>query len=281
MGILRKKKIIEYLDNGQLIKDARKIDGKFDVEAASYDLAIGTAVIKKDGKRIFQKRTQQYVYHPEKIKQETVTLGPGQMIFTITHEEIMMPENLCGTVYSRNSLAQRGILALNAGHIDPGFHGPITIKLINLRSIDYTLKMGDPIFTIVFHEVIKDEKDMDVNQRIITKEDTLKRVLDATDLSLNNALYDLALLREFVKENEFGRALRKWLFKTFWGIVVFILGIMVTIITVSGNMVKIYEHFYPTPTTTQKATPTASQPGVPSGSSSQQNGGLPNDQHVK
>ena len=60
---------------------------------------------------------------------------------------------------------------------------------------------------------------------------------------------------EFVKESEFGRALRKWLFKTFWGIVVFILGAFVTIITVTGNSVKIYEHFYPASSSAQQPVP--------------------------
>ena len=40
--------------------------------------------------------------------------------------------------------------------------------------------------------------------RITNREETLSRVTKATDISLVNALYDLALLREFVKENEFG-----------------------------------------------------------------------------
>jgi len=161
------------------------------------------------------------------------------MIFVITHEEINMPTNLCGTVYSRNSLAQQGILALNAGHIDPGFHGPITIKLINLRTIDWTFKLGDPIFTIVFHTL--DEIDNSIENFEITKFDTEKRVYATTDISLYNALYDLALLREFVKEKEIGRALRKWFFKTFWGLVVFILTCSVALLAAISSGIKIYE----------------------------------------
>lgn len=246
MGILTKKQIVEYLKKNELIKDARKKDdgSTFDVEAASYDLSVGIVVKKRENCNIFQKRTQKFELQPQnekKKKRDTITLGPGQMLFVITHEEIMMPENLCGTVYSRNSLAQKGILALNAGHIDPGFCGPITIKLINLRSIDYTFKLGDPIFTIVF-QTIDDKDGAPGSKRVISKEDTLKRVFEATDVSLNNALYDLALLREFVKESEFGRALRKWLFKTFWGLVAFIFGSLFTIIAVTASVIKLMEY---------------------------------------
>ena len=64
-----------------------------------------------------------------------------------------MPSCLCGTVYSRNSLALAGILALNAGHVDPGYKGPIAIRLINLRATPWTLTLGQAIFTITFQTV--------------------------------------------------------------------------------------------------------------------------------
>jgi len=127
-------------------------------------------------------------------------------------------------------------LALNAGHIDPGFHGPITIKLINLRSTVWTFKLGDPIFTIVFHTL--DQEDDTIEDFEISKKDTENRVYNATDISLDNALYDLALLREFVKEKEMGRALKIWFFKTFWGFVTLLVGLLAAI----ASIIKIWEY---------------------------------------
>jgi len=161
------------------------------------------------------------------------------MIFVVSYEEIKMPLDLCGTVYSRNSLAQKGILALNAGHIDPGFKGPITIKLINLRSVDYTVELGQPIFTIVFHTL--DNVDTFIKPFEITREETLRRIYEATDISLNNALYDLALLREFIKENEFGRAFKKWMFKSIWAILVFIVNAILVLIGAAYTLAKLFE----------------------------------------
>ena len=243
MGILTKRHIVKYLSDGKLLKNPRlKEDNSFDVEAASYDLSIGIAVSKKHNKKLFQKRHQILDLGANNKKERIITLAPGQMVFVITHEEIMMPDNLCGTVYSRNSLSQNGILALNAGHIDPGFNGPITIKLINLRSIDCTFTLGEAIFTIVFHTLEKFENEpFESFYRVTNKEDTLSRVIKATDMSLDNALYDLALLREFVKENEIGRAIRKWAFKTFWGIVTFIFTSILTLIGAAISIMKLLE----------------------------------------
>ena len=52
MGVLTQKYIIDELNKGKLLKNARKKEnGEFDVEAASYDLSIGTAVCKKHNKK--------------------------------------------------------------------------------------------------------------------------------------------------------------------------------------------------------------------------------------
>ena len=243
MGILTQKHIIDQIGKGILIKNARrKENGELDVEAASYDLSIGTAVSKKHNRKPFQKKHETLDINDtnKKKKQRSITLSPGQMVFVVSHEEVILPEYICATVYSRNSLAQKGILALNAGHIDPGFQGPITIKLINLRSVDYTLALGEPIFTIVF-ETIDNPEYRDSPNRIMTRPETLKRVNEATDVSLDNALYDLALLREFVKENEFGRAVRKWLFRTAWGIITFTLTLVFSLIGAAYSVAKLIE----------------------------------------
>lgn len=249
MGILTNKQIIKHLKDGKLIKNARKApDGEFEVEGASYDLCIGVAVRKKHGDKPFQKRHEIYNYEAtcDCLTQKTISLSPGQMVYVITHEEVLMPEYLCGTVYSRNSLALNGILALNAGHIDPGYSGPITIKLINLRSVACTFTMGEPIFTIVFHKLEPNsDGKFEPEIRKATKQEMLKRIIKVTDESLDNALYDLSLLREFVKENEMGRALRKWFFRTFWGWVTFIIGSVIALMSLIVTCAKLWEIISP------------------------------------
>ena len=242
MSTLTKRQILERLKNEELLTNVRKLkDGNYDVQASSYDLSVGVAVSKRDKKGVFQKRTIQYEYDPKKKKQETISLSPGQMIYVIAYEEIVTPKDLCGTVYSRNSLALDGILALNTGHIDPGYNGPITIKLINLRSTDWTFQMGKAIFTIAFHTLQDYKEDATIKYKSSTKEEMLDKVLKATDVSLNNALYDLALLRDFVKEDEFGRAFRKWIGKSIWRIITTIFTISITLITAGYALYKILE----------------------------------------
>lgn len=237
MGILTKEDINIAFLAGELISNPRKNgQGEFDIESASYDLAAGIAVVKHDGVKVFSKRAKKYKYIPDRLQQDTVTLKPGQMMFVITSEEVHTTDKVSATVYSRNSLAYRGVLALNAGHIDPGYHGPISIKLINLRNSDFTLRLGEPIFTIVFSQL--QSKINNLVERRITSEEMLTRVLAATDLSLDNALYDLALLNNFVKKGDFGKEYFKWLRSSFWGIISSILALFGTVVLIN-NLFKV------------------------------------------
>ena len=141
--------------------------GEADVQAASYDLRAGIALWKDKGSH----ELKLLFYDPTAPNQPVVTLLPGQMVFVITHEELNLPADVCGTVYSRNRLQKQNILALNAGHVDPGYRGPIIIRLINLGQTEWPLTLGEAVFTVVFHTV--EPFDPDRPQDIRTKTETL------------------------------------------------------------------------------------------------------------
>ena len=195
MGVLNRQAIEGYLRNEQLILNPRpgKNGLQFDIENASYDLSAGTAIWKTPTTDRYGGNIETRSYSPEPAAnvQPTVTVQPGQMIFIVTREDISMPSGLCGTVYSRNSLALAGILALNAGHVDPGYKGPIAIRLINLRATPWTLALGEAIFTITFQTVDHNPCDPVSARRKETQESVISRVRGTADAALSNALYDL------------------------------------------------------------------------------------------
>lgn len=235
MGILTKDELARRLERGELLRNPRRqADGTFGIEPASYDLTAGKAVWKEPTRDKQKGTIKSLFYQPGRPvdEQATMTLQPGQMLFVITHEDVLMPPDLCGTVYSRNKLALDGILALNAGHIDPGFEGPIVIRLINLRATPWTLTLGTPIFTIVYQTLEVKPEDRLISHQPISADETLLRVRESADEALSNALYDLYALeiqdkldrhftvaeqhlrenlpKDFVRRDEFGQALWKW-----------------------------------------------------------------------
>ena len=192
MSLLTRKQIEDRLEQGQLLRNPRiGADGHFDIEADSYDLAAGTAIWKQpigNGSKA-NVRTRTYLEGLSGGEQRTITVQPGQMIFIVTHEDIIMPPGLTGTVYSRNNLALKGILALNAGHVDSGYEGPIAIRLINLRAVSWTLTLGEPIFTITFQTVDANQDEWSNKNRRISQEEMISRVRETANAALSNALY--------------------------------------------------------------------------------------------
>src|SRR5216684_3284162 len=127
-GVLNHDEIARRVEKGELLRGARRLaSGEYDIEPDSYDLTAGKVVWKepRDGIRNGTVETKIYTSDRAQTEQETLTVQPGQMVFVITHEDVVLPKEICATVYSRNNLAGEGILALNAGHVDPGFVGPI------------------------------------------------------------------------------------------------------------------------------------------------------------
>lgn len=186
MPILNAIELRKRIKAGWLVVDASlAADGEPAVEAASYDLRAGI-VLWKD-KSSHELKT--LYYEPDKTNQTVLTLSPGQMAFVITHEELNLSNDVCGTVYSRNMLQKQNILALNAGHVDPGYRGPIMIRLINLRQIEWPLTLGEAVFTVVFHTV--EPVDKDKRQDIRTKADTLLVARQTAAQAFSNPLHDL------------------------------------------------------------------------------------------
>jgi len=186
MPILNCEDIRNYIQEKNLIHDPLlKPDGRPSIEAASYDLRAGIVVWKD---RTTQKLETLYFKEGEEHP-PSLTLAPGQMVFVITHEELELPSEVSGTVYSRNRLQKENILALNAGHVDPGYHGPIIIRLINLGAQGWPLELGDPVFTVVFHTVTPPKDARPPDRR--TKETTLDTARRAASNGFSNPFHDL------------------------------------------------------------------------------------------
>jgi deoxycytidine triphosphate deaminase len=191
MSILGQACIINLIKNAGMIRDYReRPDRQPWVEAASYDLRAGRAVWKDPDSGSLQMET----FHPEQTEQPILTLKPGQMVIVVTCEELTLPADVCGTVYSRNRLQKDNILALNAGHVDPGYGGQIIIRLINLGSTIWTLPLGEPIFTIVFEQLESEYKPRSVatsQKDHRSASDTLSAACRTAEQAFSNPFHDL------------------------------------------------------------------------------------------
>ncbi|MBE6889380.1 MAG: dCTP deaminase [Ruminococcaceae bacterium] len=84
------------------------------------------------------------------IKTDTYLLLPGQFVLATTMEYFKLPDDLTAFVEGRSSLGRMGLFIQNAGWVDPGFEGEITLELFNANRCAIELKAGRRVGQLVF-----------------------------------------------------------------------------------------------------------------------------------
>ena len=84
------------------------------------------------------------------ITTDTFLIMPGQFVLATTMEYIELPDNLTAFVEGRSSLGRMGLFIQNAGWVDPGFKGEITLELYNANKCAIELKAGRRVGQLVF-----------------------------------------------------------------------------------------------------------------------------------
>lgn len=144
--ILSDKTINKMLDSGELIIDPIQQE---QIQPASVDITLGTSFsIAKAGAYNTLDFDRKIEY--EKIFSPSYLLMPGQFVLATTGEYIELPNNLTAFVEGRSSLGRMGLFIQNAGWVDSGFKGEITLELFNASAQAIELKAGRRVGQLVF-----------------------------------------------------------------------------------------------------------------------------------
>lgn len=81
---------------------------------------------------------------------ETITIPPHSFLLATTMEYVKLPNDLTAFVEGRSSIGRMGLFIQNAGWVDPGFEGRITLELYNANSLPIQLQAGRRICQLVF-----------------------------------------------------------------------------------------------------------------------------------
>lgn len=87
------------------------------------------------------------------ITSDTYLILPGQFVLATTMEYFELPDNMTAFVEGRSSLGRMGLFIQNAGWVDPGFKGEITLELFNANRCAIELKAGRRVGQLVFAEM--------------------------------------------------------------------------------------------------------------------------------
>lgn len=87
------------------------------------------------------------------IKTDKYILLPGQFVLATTKEYFKLPNDLTAFVEGRSSLGRMGLFIQNAGWVDPGFEGEITLELFNANRCAIELQAGRRVGQLVFAQM--------------------------------------------------------------------------------------------------------------------------------
>ena len=144
--ILSDKTIAKMLEDGNLNISPIQ-EGQ--IQPASVDIRLGdTFGVVEDSSSGIITMDREISY--KTIKTDRYLLLPGQFVLATTMEYIALPDDLTAFVEGRSSLGRMGLFIQNAGWVDPGFKGEITLELFNANRCAIELRSGRRIGQLVF-----------------------------------------------------------------------------------------------------------------------------------
>ena len=138
---------ISALLERQILRIAPLEEGQ--IQPASVDIRLGnTFAVVRDSPSGVLTMENEIEYHT--ICADSYLLLPGQFVLATTMEFVALPDDLTAFVEGRSSLGRMGLFIQNAGWVDPGFQGEITLELYNANRFAIELKAGRRIGQLVF-----------------------------------------------------------------------------------------------------------------------------------
>ena len=153
MAILTKGEILKAIHQGRVKIEPFSEDS---VGPASIDFHLDkTFRVFRQAKELFHVREKVNYLEVTKLItiEDFLTLLPGQSVHGITRESISLPNNLCGWVQGRSTLARVGLMVhITANFIHPGSVGKQVLEMTNAGPMPLAIHPGIAICQIILEE---------------------------------------------------------------------------------------------------------------------------------
>jgi len=122
------------------------------IQPESVDLRLGFSYLKVKEHQVGLMSLDEEIQY-EHFENEEVIIPPHSFLLATTLEYIRLPENVTAFVEGRSSIGRMGLFIQNAGWVDPGFEGQITLELYNANRLPIKLVSGRRICQLVLAEM--------------------------------------------------------------------------------------------------------------------------------
>ncbi len=160
MTVLSDRDILRALEEGDIVIEP--LDDEYLEEAlgpASLDLRLGNEfVVFKTLHKPCIDPTVDASENTERVvldDDDEFVINPGELVLASTLERVELnAPNITAVLHGRSSLGRLGIqVHVEAGYVDPGWKGRLTLELVNFNPMPVKLKPGMRVVQIVFHRL--------------------------------------------------------------------------------------------------------------------------------
>ncbi len=148
--ILNDRQIKELIDSGEILIEPLDLS---QIQPSSVDLRLGDEfIIFPDDIEVIDvldKDTGKFL-KKVKINENGFIIKPKQFVLATTVEYIKLPDYITAFVEGRSSLGRLGLFIENAGWVDAGFEGNITLEFFNANSRPLKIYPNMRICQLVF-----------------------------------------------------------------------------------------------------------------------------------
>lgn len=119
------------------------------IQPASIDCRLGSHYLVIEHNKMDCLSLDSEIEYRE-IESDSIIIPAHSFLLATTMEYVKLPDNLTAFVEGRSSIGRIGLFIQNAGWVDPGFEGRITLELYNANSLPIRLQTGRRICQLVF-----------------------------------------------------------------------------------------------------------------------------------
>ncbi len=146
--ILSDRTIKELIEKGKLKVEPFE---KELIQCSSLDLRLGYQIARYKVRNYLDVKKPNWEIDYEEINEENgFYIQPKEFVLATTLEYIELPPDLTAFVEGRSSLGRLGLFIENAGWVDAGFKGQLTLELFNANSYPIKLYPKMRICQLVF-----------------------------------------------------------------------------------------------------------------------------------
>ena len=126
------------------------------IQPASIDLRLGEHFLVIDEHANHHISIDEPASYREIKASDKIVIPPHSFLLATTVEIVKLSNNLTAFVEGRSSIGRLGLFIQNAGWVDPGFKGQITLELYNANRLPIELTVGRRICQLVIAMVDQD-----------------------------------------------------------------------------------------------------------------------------